>query len=437
MTRDEHFDAAAASLGNIIDATGVFADWRNKLVFNGGGKPRAILANVATAFRHAPEWQSVLGYDKFADETTVLQPPPWVQNRQGWQPEAWTDDDDIRATEWMQRQGILAKDRDVALAVQMVARENGFHPVMDYLDGLSWDCDSRIETLLPRIFGAEPTPYVQAALRCFLIGSVARIYMPGCKMDCMLVLEGSQGTRKSTAVRELYGERHFTDDMPDLGTKDAAITAGSAWCIELAELSAMVGRRREIEVIKAFITRRVDDFRPPYGRRNIKKRRHSVLVGTTNATDDWMRDETGGRRFWPIRCGDIDLALLKENRDQLWAEAVALYRLGPSEGGAWWFTDEAIMHDARDQQEARTASDPWEALVLEFVGQKPQTTGEEILLQCLKVTTSELKTAGLMRVAGILRRAGWTKRKGQIAGKQRGWIWFPPPDASAGGTDDA
>ena len=379
----------------------------------------------------------MLGYDKFADETTVLQPPPWVQNRQGWQPVAWTDDDDIRATEWMQRHGILAKDRDVALAVQMVARENGFHPVMDYLDGLSWDCDSRIETLLPRIFGAEPTPYVQAALRCFLIGSVARIYVPGCKMDCMLVLEGSQGTRKSTAVRELYGERHFTDDMPDLGTKDAAITAGSAWCIELAELSAMVGRRREIEVIKAFITRRVDDFRPPYGRRNIKKRRHSVLVGTTNATDDWMRDETGGRRFWPIRCGDIDLALLKENRDQLWAEAVALYRLGPSEGGAWWFTDEAIMHDARDQQEARTASDPWTALVLEFVGQKPQTTGEEILLQCLEVTTSELKTAGLMRVAGILRRAGWTKRKGRIAGKPRGWIWFPPPDASAGGTDDA
>src|SRR5262249_29961743 len=121
---------------------------------------------------------------------TMLHPAPWVENRQDWQPQPWTDADDIRATEWMQRQGILVKDRDVMLAVHMVARENSFHPVMDYLNGLSWDCESRLETLLPKIFGVEPTPYVQAAFRCFLVGSVARIYEPGCKMDCMLVLEG-------------------------------------------------------------------------------------------------------------------------------------------------------------------------------------------------------------------------------------------------------
>jgi predicted P-loop ATPase len=426
MTRDEHLDAAAASLGNIIDATGVFADWRNKLLLNGGKKPRAILANVATAFRHAPEWKAVLGYDIFADETTLLQPPPWAQDRQGWQPEAWTDADDTRATEWMQRQGILVKDRDVALAVQMVARENGFHPVMDYLDGLTWDCENRIETLLPKIFGVEPTPYVQTAFRCFLIGSVARIYEPGCKMDCMLVLEGPQGVRKSTAVRELYGERHFTDDMPDLGSKDAAMTVGSAWCIELAELSAMVGRRKEVEVIKAFISRRIDDFRPPYGRRNVKRPRHSVLVGTTNATDDWMRDETGGRRFWPIRCGAIDVELIKVYRDQLWAEAVALYQLGRNEGGAWWFTDQAIIDEAREQQEARTASDPWAPLVLGFVGGMSQTTGEEVLTKCLMVSKGDLKKADLMRITGILKGAGWSKRKVQIEGRPRGWVWFSP-----------
>jgi putative DNA primase/helicase len=267
---------------------------------------------------------------------------------------------------------------------------------------------------------------VQAVFRCFLIGSVARIYDPGCKMDCMLVIEGPQSTRKSTAVRELFGERHFTDDMPDLGTKDAAITVGSAWCIELAELSAMVGRRKEVEVIKAFITRRVDNFRPPYGRRNVKRRRHCVLVGTTNATDDWMHDDTGGRRFWPIRCGEIDLDLLKQNRDQLWAEAVALYRLGPNEGGAWWFTDEAILNEAREEQEARTASDPWKTLVLEYVDTKLHTTGEDILLQCLKFTADDLKKADLMRVTSILKAAGWMKRKVQMDGKPRGWTWFPP-----------
>ena len=391
-------------------------------------KPRAVLANGATAFRHAPELKGVLGYNKFADEVTLLLPPPWATaaDRQDWKPRPWTDDDDTRATEWLQHQGILVKDREVALAVQMVARESGYHQVMDYLDGLHWDGEPRIETLLAKSLGAEPTPYVIAALRCFLLGSVARVYEPGCKMDTMLVLEGRQGARKSTWVRELFGEDNTTDDMPDLGTKDAQITAGSAWCIELPELSAMVGRRKEVEVIKAFITRRVDNYRPPYGRRNVKRPRRCVLVGTTNATDDWMRDETGGRRYWPIRCGAIDLDLLKDNRDQIWAEAVALYRLGPHEGGAWWFTDETTQKEAREEQDARTATDPWETSVLEFVSTKLHTTGEEILVHCLKKTTADLEQRDLMRVTGFLRRAGWTKRKGAIAGRSRGWIWYPP-----------
>jgi predicted P-loop ATPase len=109
----------------------------------------------------------------------------------------------------MQRKGIYVKDREVALAVQTVAGENAFHPVADYLNALNWDGDSRLEGLLPAILGGAPTPFVQAACCCFMIGSVARIYEPGCKMDTMLVLEGPQGARKSTAVRELYGEPFF------------------------------------------------------------------------------------------------------------------------------------------------------------------------------------------------------------------------------------
>ena len=426
MTYD-HLDAAAASIGPIVfDATSLFSDWHLKLIKNEKGRPRPILANVATALRYAPEWKDVLGFDRFAHQTVMRKPPPWTESRQKWEPAPWTDDDDLRATEWMQRHSIYVKDRDVALAVQTVAAEKTFHPVMDYLDGLNWDGESRIETLLPMIFGAAPTAYVQAACCCFMIGSIARIYEPGCKMDSMLVLEGPQGARKSTAVRELYGERYFTDDMPDLGTKDAAITAGSAWCIELAELSAMVGRRKELEAVKAFITRRVDNFRPPYGRRNIKVPRQSVLVGTTNA-DDWMRDETGARRFWPIRCGDINIDLLKEVRDQLWAEAVALYRLGPDEGGAWWFTDKAVIDEAREQQEARFAADPWEATVLEFISPKQQTTAVQVLVEGLAVRKEDLNRSNEMRVTAILKRANWNKRKAQTPGGRR-WVWFPPAE---------
>jgi predicted P-loop ATPase len=212
--------------------------------------------------------------------------------------------------------------------------------------------------------------------------------------------------------------------MPDLGTKDAAITTGAAWCIELAELSAMVGKHKELEAVKAFITRRVDNFRPPYGRRNIKVPRQSVLVGTTNA-DDWMRDETGARRFWPIRCGDINIDLLKEVRDQLWAEAVALYRLGPDDGGAWWFTDPAIIDAAREQQEARFAADPWEPTILEFIASKQQTTAVDVLVDGLSVHKEDLNRSNAMRVTAILKRAGWSKRKGKTHGG-RGWVWFAP-----------
>jgi putative DNA primase/helicase len=382
---------------------------------------RAILANAATALRHAPECKGMLGFDKFSQEAMDLSPPPWVDNRRDWKPRPWTDVDDIRLAEWLQHQGILVNDRVVALAVQVVAAENSYNPVTDYLDALHWDGEGRLETLLPEILGAKPSLYVQAACRCFLVGAVARAYDPGCKVDTVPVFEGGQGVRKSTFLRELFGEPHFTDDMPDLGTKDAAITIGSAWCIELSELSAMVGIRREMEAIKAFITRRVDNFRPPYGRRNVKRPRHCVLAGTTNS-DDWIRDDTGARRFWPIRCGEIEIELLIQHRNQLWAEAVALYRLGPDDGGAWWFTDKSLVADACEQAEARRPPDPWEQLVLDYVATKRETTGAEVLMQCLSVKAADLTQGHYMRVANILRRAGW--RKERIW--KRGQVWIAP-----------
>src|SRR5581483_3315040 len=426
MTHEDHLNAAAASLGPVvIDATDLFSGWRASLQLNDEKKPRANLANVATAFRQAPEWKGVPACDEFARQVVALKPPPWVENRSDWKPRPWTDSDDIRATEWMQRAGIHVKDRDVSLAVQMVAGENSYHRVRDWLDALHWDGESRLETVLPQILGADPSAYVRAALRSFLLGSVARIFEPGCKMDVMLVLEGPQGTRKSTFVRELYGEEFTAEDLPDITSKDAMLTAGSAWCIEVAELAAMVGKRKEVEAIKAFVSRRVDTFRPPYGRRNVQAPRHCVLIGTTNAME-WLRDETGARRFWPIRCGDIDIDLLKLHRDQLWAEALALFRLGPDDGGAWWLTDDALIEEAREQQEQRYVSDPWEPLVREYIAGKEWTTGEQVLLECLSVGKADLKTGDLMRVAGMLRRAGWSKRKGQTPAGKRGWIWYSP-----------
>ena len=158
---------------------------------------------------------------------------------------------------------------------------------------------------------------------------------PGCKVDHLPILEGRQGGLKSTALNTLVGDDWFTDQIADLGTKDSCQDLRGKWVIELSELSAI--RPREVEKVKAYITRRCDHYRPSYGRHSVDFPRQTVFVGTTNAKE-YLSDSTGGRRFWPVQCTTIDIPALAADREQLWAEAVDAYH----QGEAWWLTDEAL-----------------------------------------------------------------------------------------------
>ena len=217
----------------------------------------------------------------------------------------------------------------VSRSVGAVAREITVHPVRDHLGALAWDGVPRIETWACRYLGAEDTAFNRSVGALWLISAVARIFRPGVKADHMLVLEGPQGARKSTALKILAGEDWFTDELPDLGSKDAAMHMQGVWIIEIAELDAI--GKAEVSRIKAFLTRTTDRFRPPYGRYTIEVPRQCVFAGTVNP-DTYLRDETGNRRFWPVRCGTIDIDALARDRDQLWAEAVARFRAG----AIWW-----------------------------------------------------------------------------------------------------
>ena len=223
-------------------------EWRKQLILTPTFKPTACVANAFLFLEHSPEWAGVLAYDEFADCIKLMQPPPWQRLANGsGRTSLWDDKDDIFAAQWLQHQGVAASVLTAAQAVTAIAQKARFHPIRDYLGGLKWDGKKRLNTLAHTYFGAADNPYHAAVGRCMLITGVARVMSPGCKADHVVILEAGQGKYKSSAIEALTSP-WFSDDIADLGSKDAAMQVRVAWCIEIAELSAM--SRPEVEKVK-------------------------------------------------------------------------------------------------------------------------------------------------------------------------------------------
>jgi predicted P-loop ATPase len=386
-------------------------DWRSKLLITPTHTPKPSIANALIALHEAPEWQGVLAYNEFELVTIAALPPPWLRGANDWRPVRWGDREDVLTTDWLHHQKISVPVTETARAVETVAKDTAFHPVRDYLSGLQWDGIKRIDNFAATYLGAEPTPYHATVGLCTLVAAVARIMEPGCKADHVPILEGPQGTLKSTAIEILFAP-WFTDDLAELGTKDAAMQIRGAWGIEIAELSAMT--RGEVERVKAFVSRRVDRFRPSYGRRVIEAPRQCVFVGSTNA-EGYLKDDTGARRFWPIGCGTIHAADIRRDRDQLWAETVAMYR----DGMKWWLTNGEDVAAARQEQSDRYEGDPWDDRINEYIRNKTDVSTEEVLSNAVFVETARQTPADAKRVARILRNTGWVRRQLRPTCKRR------------------
>ena len=298
-------------------------------------------------------------------------------------------------------------------AIAMNAGWHAVHPLRDELTKLIWDKTPRLGKWLSTYMGTPDDPYHRGIGQMFLIAAVARIMEPGCKVDYILVLEGKQGVGKSSVCAIIGGE-YFSDSLPNLSTgKEASQHLAGRWIIELSELAAT--SKAETEQLKAFTTRRCEKYRPPYARTEVVQPRQCVFIGTTNKSA-YLRDETGARRFWPVKVGTVDLNALTTDRDQLLAEAMALYDAGED-----WFPDrEFETKFIMPQQRERFEEDVWEEPVREYLIQldpKIAYVGD-ILTQGLHVETQKHNRADQNRVTAILLNLGWGRLKKDSKGNQ-------------------
>jgi putative DNA primase/helicase len=408
--------------------------WKARLIVGPRGAVRSVVANALIAFRHAPEWQGVLHFNESSLATIVRVAPPF------WSapglPFTWADEHDVLAAAWLQHQGISVNKEIAGQAVHAVAREHSFHPVRAYLDSLKWDRIPRIDDWLTLFLGVEPSDYARAVGANFLIGGVARVYRPGVKNDTCPILEGPQGALKSTALRTLAGTEFFTDDIAELGSKDSVMQTRGVWIVELGELDAMT--RGELSRVKAFMSRQVDRIRPPYGRRVVEAPRECIFAGTVNK-DTYLKDETGGRRFWPVKCGAIKIKELGRDRDQLWAEARARFHSGDT----WWLNNPALMESAAKEVDGRYEDDPWDEMISEWV-RNPQrrsdpvypvlpltsttdfVTVSDILIHCIGKRPDTWAQPDQTRVARSLTRNGFKRYQKRLPGK-REWRYSKSP----------
>lgn len=392
------------------------------LLIRKSGDLVACLANVHDIIANSHEWKGVIAFDEFAQRVVKLKPPPYPGGQAG----EWESTDDSLTAMMLSRQFYFTPGSPlVAEAVEVLARENGFHPVRRWLRELKWDGVPRIDDWLTDFLGVEKTEYTRRVARWYLMGMIARVMKPGIKFDYCLVLEGIQGLKKSSAFAALGGE-WFGDTDINLDNKDSMSALRGKWIYEFQELGSLA--RHESSKQKSFISRQVDEFRPVYGRREIRCPRQVVFGGTTNDWE-WNKDPTGGRRFWPVAVAQqVHIEGLKEVREQLFAEALVLF-----EAGERYWPDFDEQRDIFDpEQLKREQQDSLIDALHDWVYR--QTSDFSIAtaaIDGLKLDASKLTRDLQTRIGISLRKLGCAKVE-----KRNGMIryWYKPPQKTATST---
>ena len=363
LSRDKQ-QAAADDFADVELPEDYNDDWKGDLEYSKSGKLQCTIGNIILILENDPALRGHIVHDLFAGFDGVVGGLPW--NKKATQ---WTDSDDANLRVWLEKNYGLTGKEKIADALTAVLTRHSYHPIRDYLNGLTWDGTPRLERLIIDYIGAEDTELNRVMTRKHFTAAVTRVFKPGCKYDYCLVMTGPEGAGKSTLLNKMGGQ-WFNDSITTTEGKEGMDQLRRAWIIEMGELASI--KRSDVESIKAYLSKRVDIYRAAYARRTAEHPRQCIFCGTTNEAL-FLKGDNGNRRFWIIA---VDPTLRKytawqdaidRDRDQLWAEAVHYYKQGEK-----LYLDDRLEAQAKQRQAEYNDDhdDPLADMLLNFLDAK-------------------------------------------------------------------
>lgn len=335
-------------------------DWMTELEIDGKGNFTSSAHNLDLIFQNDASLKKLFSYNLFDSKRYINRDAPW-REVQECEPVRNVDYSGVR--NYVERVYGICSAHKIEDSLALEIEKNSVHPIREYLNELEWDGEERLAQTLQAYFGAADSEFTSEAFKKKMCAAVARILDPGCKFDYMAVLVGAQGIQKSSFL-SILGRGWFSDSFSTFQGKEALEQLQGAWIIEVAELSAF--RKSEVETVKHFVAKQKDDYRPAYARSSETFKRQCVFWGTTNQLE-FLKDPTGNRRFWPILCGQSPLTKdvftdLPKEVDQLWAEAVHLYKTGEK-----LYLSKEVEAQARIQQDKHSEKDERRGMILNYL----------------------------------------------------------------------
>jgi putative DNA primase/helicase len=401
-----------------------------------GKRPADCRENVLYCMRLDPLLMGLARMNDFTELLERSRPTPW-----GREAGEWDEEDDLMLGEYLLREyNLMVKSPGTLRAgVRMAARLCRYNPVLDLIRAEVWDGVDRLEHWMADCLGVEDRAYTRLVGACFIKGMVNRALNPGCKFDYMLILKGPQGAKKSTVFRTLAAP-WFTDNAIKMGDKDSLMAMQSIWLAESSELESM--NKSETNAIKQFLSASEDLFRPPYGAQMVKRPRHAVFGGTTNA-ETFLKDVTGDRRFWPLEVGELNLEALQAQRLQLFAEALHKLQSDDAEQRRT-YPNRQEEHDLIfPEQERFKVTDVWEDILYDYVNRttphrhddpklpvpakRPFFSTRELFEHALQIKADRIDGGKNMetRIGNCMRSIGFDKYRESSGERKRGYMRRP------------